>query len=729
MCIRTGKIFTGWRQQELVSRLLTRVPEESHNSLLEASKSFAEGRTSLDIYVSYLKATVGLSALIESVGIGKGKEDLTSLSMEPVKINQVFPVCPKMPCGKACSSLTSSDIIKFLTGGFRLSKARCNDIFWEAVWPRLLARGWHSEQPKNQGYITSKDYLVFLMPGIKKFSRRKLVKGDHYFDSVSDILSKVASEPKLLELEAEESRVSSFNGEDQWVAEDLSDQDDPSNRQPHCYLKPRTSNCNSEQMKFMVVDSSLVHGGKSSKVRELRFLPVDFKNSSKTTSLSRENKGYFENFLDEHKLGAANIPLNVEKKTGISEYSKDKFGAGSRNCMKFMVVDTSLLHGGKSSQMRALRSCPVESKTSSYMSCLPRVDEESSSDDSMNQSEPNAAERPLNSEPDASNSLLNGDKITNIYNVAFDGASSNEKALNSDTAKKMEICQDQKANKSEEKMSKRIIKHHFSRRAKSGNTNNLGPLIKRRRLTACAKTETIRIIENFSGNPGSKIEPFCASSLPDADYNDVSQVGPSLEKISLLSCSTEGGPEEESSGGIYNGSCFGKEMSQVKNENQQNPLSIDLNHSHIPLDSENGELVKMEVEDGQGTNANGLFLHENEHNLEAQKASVDVEPRRQSTRNRPLTAKALEALACGFLSINKKEKSKEFHSREIPFSTPSRRARSRVKGSSKRSTSGTGIADLKKEEEVNETFIVNKDITSNPIDQCEEKSPYLLGNF
>lgn len=65
-------------------------------------------------------------------------------------------------------------------------------------------------------------------------------------------------------------------------------------------------------------------------MRELRiFFPADFKGSSKMTAISGENNGYFENSLDEHKLAAANIPLNIEKKTGISELSKVKFGTVS----------------------------------------------------------------------------------------------------------------------------------------------------------------------------------------------------------------------------------------------------------------------------------------------------------------------------------------------------------------------------------------------------------------
>nr|GMD83086.1 uncharacterized protein LOC109158686 [Ipomoea batatas] len=34
-------------------------------------------------------------------------------------------------------------------GKFRLRKVGLNELFWEAVWPCLLARGWHSEQPSD----------------------------------------------------------------------------------------------------------------------------------------------------------------------------------------------------------------------------------------------------------------------------------------------------------------------------------------------------------------------------------------------------------------------------------------------------------------------------------------------------------------------------------------------------------------------------------------------------
>ncbi|KAF2307254.1 hypothetical protein GH714_025817 [Hevea brasiliensis] len=247
------------------------------------SMAFSEGKFSLEDYVSNLKAIAGIKALVDAIGI-------------------------------TCSSLTSSDIIKLLTGGFRLSKARCNDIFWEAVWPRLLARGWHSEQPNNQGCMGSNHPIVFLIPGVKKFSKRKLVKGNHYFDSVSDVLSKVASEPKLIELETEEARGSSCNEENRWVAGVPLGHNDASIRQSFHYLKPRVSNYNLNLVKFTVVDSGLVDERKLSRMREMRYTPDDLNVKSLLTKLSSSIEMMFsEKSLNDNETEAVDMSLDGGK--------------------------------------------------------------------------------------------------------------------------------------------------------------------------------------------------------------------------------------------------------------------------------------------------------------------------------------------------------------------------------------------------------------------------------
>ncbi|KAK4559186.1 hypothetical protein RGQ29_008439 [Quercus rubra] len=283
------KIFTGWRQQELLSRIFSHVSEECQNKLLEVSRTFEEEKFSFEEYIFTLKNTVGIKIFIEAVGIGKGKQDLTGKAMEPIKTNRVFSSRPEIPIGKACSSLSTSDIIKFLKGDFRLSKAKSSDLFWEAVWPRLLAKGWHSEQPDDLGVCGLKPSLVFLIPGVKKFSKRRLVRGNHYFDSVSDVLYKVASDPGLLEVEIEAAE-SSGHKEDKCEANGKQDFDALSNKQRHCYLQPRNSNCNRDLLKFTIVDTSMIHGIKQPNFRVLRSLPVQTNSLSSASNLSNETE-------------------------------------------------------------------------------------------------------------------------------------------------------------------------------------------------------------------------------------------------------------------------------------------------------------------------------------------------------------------------------------------------------------------------------------------------------
>ncbi|XP_022640677.1 uncharacterized protein LOC111242312 [Vigna radiata var. radiata] len=236
-CITGDKLFSGQKHIELLSRLTGRVSEEQKDAFQQVSKSYSEGRTSLEEYVYSLKSTFGLGVLVEAVGIGKGKEDLTSPAMKCGKKTQDCSI----QASKAWSSLGPCDIIKLLTGDYQSCKAKSNDIFWEAIWPRLLARGWHSEKLKNQGHLSSKNVVVFLLPGVKKFSKRKLVKGDHYFDSVRDVLSKVIAEPNLLKLEVLKIKVGGCNEK---KAEKGSNKDGQPDNHHQCYLKHQVStNC------------------------------------------------------------------------------------------------------------------------------------------------------------------------------------------------------------------------------------------------------------------------------------------------------------------------------------------------------------------------------------------------------------------------------------------------------------------------------------------------------
>ncbi|KAG1326299.1 hypothetical protein COCNU_01G002330 [Cocos nucifera] len=565
------RIFTGWRQQELLSRLLQVISEEVQHKLLEVIKTFSEGGVSLEEFVLNLKALVGMEVLVEAIGIGKGKHDLTGFVSDPVRAN---PVNPILPIGKAFSSLTNEDIIKFLTGGFRLSKARSNEIFWEAVWPRLLARGWHSEQPKCHSSVGSKNALVFLVPGINKFSRRKLVKGNHYFDSVTDVLNKVAAEPRLLVLEAEGAKGNdSTKGKFQWDVSAKSDQNCVFDHQHQRYLHPRLPGINSELMKFTVVDTSLIEGGTPPKVRELRSLPVDA-----VCSYSPIN----------HR-GETYSDSSMEQPDSSDTSSNDQGGFNGG------ISDDKNQGNGRGNFQRGMLSDPSD--------CLLTVSEQRISAD--------------------------GHDINEQYHVAFS-----------------------------DKNPVKDIKCQYNRRVKSGQRNYIAPASKRQKLPSCDCVETGFGLDSFPKSHGSKDEGHCKLKSHDAGETIQAETGIRQGKIPA-------GPEDSSE-------CFfsrnhagsgAVSMADLFQENPQPRTFIDLNLPHIPPYFET-EPCRAEVTCGQGNlnpKESSLPVEEKQDDdstLEINSKSSKQDPtrnsRRQSTRNRPPTTKALEALACGFLSTKRK---------------------------------------------------------------------------
>lgn len=559
-CFFGPKIFTGSRQQELLSRLLPHLSLECQKSLQEASKAFGEGKILLEEYVKAMKTMVGMSNFIEAVGIGKGKQDLTGIGQETLKSNQARP---DIPVGKACSSLTPDQIIKFLTGDFRLSKARSHDLFWEAVWPRLLARGWSSEQPKNRGYAASYS-LVFLTPGIKKFSRRKLLKGTHYFDSVADVLSKVASEPGLLELEVEpDMGYRNIKDFELMNEKKLEDQDKLTTQPRHCYLQPRTPNHHKNILKFTVVDTSL-SCGEEPRIREVRSLPFEDSTVSESRSDSGEEDAYEE-------------PTDESNSVDSVIYCPEVF-----NGLKTARVISSVL----------------------------KEFEVSSSNGDCSDSGDLSAETSKNQKTDVPKENPSG------------------KALG----------------------------------VKRDCIDYLAPVTKRRRrYIACSQTETShKTISVFRDQvfkaPGIKKErASVCSNYPDSSETVVSEVDLSQEKGSCgSSSSTKGSSVSE---GILSG---GREPQ----EKPQSWTLIDLNLlPHLPLefDSDKISVANLtESEDDQTKeqlkiNPDGLKTSMDSANVQQQ---PNINLPRQSTRNRPLTTKALEAFACGFLSSKKSRKRK-----------------------------------------------------------------------
>ncbi|MFS7939053.1 hypothetical protein Hanom_Chr05g00447091 [Helianthus anomalus] len=157
--------------------------------IFQATRMFNTKQITFETYVFNVVDMVGIKLLVQAIAIGKGKDDLTTKAKKPVENKQ-----PEPPF----SWLKTKQVIHLLKYGIGLSKEKVSDLFEEAVWP-LLARGWKSEKRRNFDYNNSKNSLVFLAPGTRKFCPRSQKKGSHYFETSVDVLNKVAFEPQLIE--------------------------------------------------------------------------------------------------------------------------------------------------------------------------------------------------------------------------------------------------------------------------------------------------------------------------------------------------------------------------------------------------------------------------------------------------------------------------------------------------------------------------------------------------
>lgn len=637
-CVYGRKLYSGWRQQQLLSRLVPSISDESQKQMLvNVSKSFAEGKITLKKYIDAMKDLVGLRLLVDAVAVGKGKEDLTVRSAVPVKTNKPwFTVSPKsssFPGLGAYASLTSADIINQLKGSSRLSKARCSDIFWEAVWPRLLARGWHSEQPKDRSYITSKDNIVFIVPGVKRFSRGELVKGDHYFDSVSDILTKVASEPELLEFET--------GGGGEIVNESVnsSDQSDeelrPSDSQRHRYLKSPSSSRGNLQMRFTVVDTSLASGGKLCDLRNLKV---------------------------------------SETKTGLGD--KDSSSLPSQNVempsldapMRFVIVDTSLDHRKKWSGLRRWKRLPSDGRNK---------------DDSSVKEEEESLERVKDP-------------------------------------------------------SKRLIKKH---RAEDTNHHSVksAPSLKRRRLSACVKREKSLSKED----PESDSLSLCAVQHKNSTVEEMSEDKERYENVDYMKLKSD--QSEKTGTGPSSAVVETQEMSETKpnglcsvsgEDNDCSPEEIRTSHELISSEHHSNGLcsasgsdkgrVSIDTEQEQEVELHQKATIDHPVNTqelgssEQQEANTDA-PRRHSTRKRPLTTRALEALESCLLTTEIMETTVKPRKRE----RSSRKKHSAKVSNRTQLLPDNGIAD--KEQRGGEDGS-KATASNNPLDQIEDTKPSFIHN-
>ncbi|KAL1226290.1 hypothetical protein V5N11_017757 [Cardamine amara subsp. amara] len=366
--VQGHKLLTGWRQQELLSRISSHVSEECKSTLLKVSKAFREDKIALEEYVFTLKNTVGIDMLIEAIGIGKGKRDLTNCALEPSKLNHGASANSQVRIG---NDLPIADIVKFLTGEYRMSKTRSSDLFWEAVWPRLLARGWHSEQPKDG----PRNSLVFLIPEATKFSRRKMSKGNHYFDSLTDVLNKVALDPTLLELKTDEDYKGSKEEEiknDQPIKLEEFDDSSPNSKKKKRYLQPRSKTSKSQEvMMFTIVDTSEANGVEGCKLKELRSLPVDTGNSiaNSPNYLSESEDNLSEEYENKAETTAITMASRVCGGGSISSGKSSSVNMDNATSRSTISLNEKQQKNRKGGRPRNPKLLPVWAKKSSLADC------------------------------------------------------------------------------------------------------------------------------------------------------------------------------------------------------------------------------------------------------------------------------------------------------------------------------------------------------------------------
>ena len=92
--------------------------------LCQIIKTYDQGESSFEDFIFTLKYATGAHFLVQAIGIGNRKRDLTQIRSNPSSSRNQTRNHLEMPVGKGWSALSSEEIMLFLTGKFRLGKAR-----------------------------------------------------------------------------------------------------------------------------------------------------------------------------------------------------------------------------------------------------------------------------------------------------------------------------------------------------------------------------------------------------------------------------------------------------------------------------------------------------------------------------------------------------------------------------------------------------------------------------
>lgn len=349
--------------------------------------------------------------------------------------------------------------------------------------------------------------------------------------------------------------------------------------------------------------------------------------------------------------------------------------------MKFTIVDTSLFHGGERSKVIELRTLPDGSRNSSIISDLSSETDQDSSED---EAEEINASTPAEDTTE-SGTLADSPEFTTIQENGLP----NGPGMILPAGKNLE---DWGTGVSTNKKLAEEMEFQFSQKVeRSDQLNCIAPIMQQQQLTTCSFGESSPIVENISTETKLNEEKSCGLNLPDTHENMGFQEGPS-QNLSSVSSLAHGSPDE-SDQGIVDGNCLVKEPSPKKPQPQP-PTLIDLNLPHVSQDmgiNESFITNKADNLDESGSNRS-LTQSETSQQSSSGVAITEQQPalngRRQSTRNRPLTTRALEAIAYGFLTTKRKRKCAD--SQSDSMSRSSRLVRGRTAAAS---STSSGSAD------------------------------------
>uniref|UniRef100_A0A0A9D0L1 Uncharacterized protein n=1 Tax=Arundo donax TaxID=35708 RepID=A0A0A9D0L1_ARUDO len=384
--------------------------------------------------------------------------------------------------------------------------------------------------------------------------------------------------------------------------------------------------------------------------------------------------------------------------------NEDSLIDGYQEPPKFTIIDTSLVEGEEPFKVRELRRLPADANITFGLT-----------HHSSNMVSDSSSE-----EQDASERLSDGQG--NCGRVTADVK--DIEMVSVDSLQNMVAANGHSSNGNDDKIGLIGI---YGLKTKTEGRKYLSPVSKRRRLASCSNEQTSRC--GFSFSKGGGLEKEKSKLLPTSSKPTAVAVGDTFQTKTITSCSTKEKPPEQkmdASNSLTNDGPNVKISMSTLIEDKSFDCEADAVaevHSKITVDERkfgkeraqiSGLINSNKLETPHDDKASGsicIMTSDNHGGMKADEApsisesdmacdpsettgrpvsqqsehALQVNPRRHGTRNRPPTAKALEAVAFGLLGSGKRKGD--------PKSTMAKRPSQRARKSTKDSVSTVASRD------------------------------------